>query len=363
MFDTTPQILLSKNQKKNYAIIRSVIFSVFIIFSLLLLKEVLFPTQIFNYDSSIDSLANTMSDPYESKDGTSFHISTYGESNQVKISLTLPKDAPTLPHNTTALVKKSYLAFLSPISTEKYTDHIVTTYSNGDSLYLKQDDTLHPFVSKNAFDSYIFKNNTADIALENINLPIQTESVIGFAPATLISSNEGVFVTDGTTKHPVQDERTFHALGYNFDNVIATNSEERSQHKDAKMFTIKSTHPDGTLFHTDDTNHTYIFDNNALNTITTTTSAQQHAIITEEASRTISSSCVLKKSLLPRTYTCTVSIDAINDFKGNTYQITLNDAPNTHIEKMYTKLFTTVNKKALGERVDALKRKLTTNYN
>lgn len=363
MFDTTPKIPLSPTQKKYYIAVRSVVFLLFIIFSLILAQNILFPTQLFNFDRSIDSLANTISDPYESKDGTSFHVSTYGESNQVTISLTLPKESPILPDHTIALIKKSYLAFLSSIGTEKYTDHIVTTYSNEDNYYIKKNDETYPFISKNAFDSYIFKNNTADITQDILDATTKKDEYVGFAPATLISSKEGVFVTAGATKHPIQDERTFHVLGYDFDNVITTNSAERAQHKDAKMFTITSMHPPGTIFYADDTDHAYIFDHDVLNKIPTTSIAKKHAIIIEEASRTAAASCILKKTMIPRHYTCTTSIKNISDFKGNTYHITLKDAPNTQIEKMQIKLFTTINKKALAQRVDALKRKLTTNYN
>ncbi|MEA3322702.1 MAG: hypothetical protein U9Q12_00600, partial [Patescibacteria group bacterium] len=219
MLNITPYITLSPTQKKHYTIIRIGIFCVFILFVILFIKALLFPTQTFQFDNTIDSLANTISHPYESKHGTSFHISTYGESDGAKISITLPKDAPGLPEDTTLLIRKSYLSFLSPINTQKYTDHIVTTYSDDKTYYISKGELIFPLISENAFDSYLFKNHTADIESESLTNLLHTKEYVGFAPATLISSKDSIYVTDGNTKHPLQDENAFHALGYNFDNV------------------------------------------------------------------------------------------------------------------------------------------------
>jgi len=363
MLNITPYITLPTTQKKHYTIIRIGIFCVFILFVILFIKVLVFPTQTFKFNSTIDSLANTISRPYESKYGTSFHISTYGESDGAKISITLPKDAPELPKDTTLLIRKSYLSFLSPINTQKYTDHIITTYSNDKTYYINKDELIFPLISKNAFDSYLFKDHTTNIKNESFDNLLHKKEYIGFAPATLISSKDSIYVTDGSTKHPIQDERAFHALGYNFDNVIKTTSEERSQHKNAKLFSIRSAHPFGTIFYAPDADRTYIYDNNMLNKIQTTLITKQHAIITDETSRNTFASCVLKKIPFTHRYTCKTSIENIKDFNGNTYQFALQDAPGTLINTLKINLFTTVNKTAFSQRVDAIKRRINTNYN
>jgi len=363
MFNITPYITLSPTQKKYYTFTRIGIFCLFILLFFLFVKEFIFPTQIFYFDTTINSLANTISRPYESQNGTSFHISTYGESDETKILLTLPGDAPVLPKNTTLLIKKSYLSFLSPINNQKYTNHIAKTYNMNDTYYIDKDETTHELISKNAFDSYLFKDDTI-LSSENT---VQTKEInpdtIGFAPATLISSKDSIYVTDNTTKHPIQDERAFLALGYNFDNVLKTNSEERSAHKNAKLFTTRSAHPFGTIFYAQDADRTFIFDNNLLNKIPNTSTAKKHSIQAQEASRTTTASCILKKTLRPRQYTCTTSLAHINKFDGNVYQFALKDAPNTQINTINIQLFTTLNETALSQRIEALKRRLNTIYN
>lgn len=363
MHINTHYINLDKKQQKLHTATQIILLFLCIFAFVLFVRELIFPTFTFNFDSSIDSLANTISRPYESKNGTSFHLSNFGESNKIQISLTLPEDMPTLPQDTEILVYKSYLSFLSPESTQKYTDHIAIVFNDDESYFIEKNDTLYPLISKNVYDSYFFKTEATDLTSESLETARSSKEYIGFAPATLISSREGIFVTDGDKKHPVQDERTFQALGYNFDNVISADSAERSLHKDAKMLTIKDAHPHGTIFHANDTNRTFVFDKNTLNKITTTQSAIQHAIVVQELSRTTVASCTLKKSVFPRHYTCTANLDTISDFNGNTYQMTLKDAPNTKIANMQIKLSTTVSRKSLADRIDSIKRKIDTNYN
>jgi len=363
MFDITNYVQLKNApQRSRYFFIRLFLFCIFIIISFFFIKEIIFPTQVFRFKSSIKSLANTISTPYESENGTSFHISTESDSNYAELTITLPKDSPSLPNGTTLLIKKSYLAFFSPINTKKHVTHIVKTYEIDDTPYLETSDGLRKIVSQNAFNSYLFKNNIISSDSSEQFIAISKE-LTGFAPATLISSKNSIYITDGHTKHPIQDERAFLTLGYNFDNVIKTTSEERSLHKNAKLFTISSAHPFGTLFYTTDSDAIYMFDNNLLNKLPLTSLAKKHAIPIEEASRTTLSSCVLKKTIFPRQYKCKTPLDAIAKFHGNTYQFTLKDAPNTSIDTSTIKLFTTPNKKSLNSRINAIKRKIDTTYN
>jgi hypothetical protein len=363
MFDITPYVKLPKQQLLRYRILQIALFSVFLISAVLFAKELIFPTQFFNFNSAVDSLANTISKPYETPKGTGFHIFAYGQSDQAKITLTLPKDSPKLPKNTQILIRKSYLSFLSPINNKKYTSHIVKTYSNDNGYYIVKGEIIYPLISKNAFNSYLFKNNTAGVEGQMFDDIKKADTYIGFANATLISSKDSIYVIDGDTKHPIQDERAFEAMGYNYDNVISSNSEERSLHKKAKLYTVKSSHPFGTIFYAKDSKRTYIYDNNMLNKIQTTKIAKQHAIITEELSRTTIASCTLKKHLFSNAYSCTVSLDKIRDFAGNTYQFILKDAPSTDIKTTKIKLFTTISNKSLQQRTEAIKRKIDTIYN
>jgi hypothetical protein len=363
MFNITPYITLTKKQKKHYNLMRIGLFGVFILVALLFTKELLFPTQFFQFNSAVDSLANTISRPYETSKGTGFHISAYGESDTIKISLTLPKDSPKLPKDTTALIRKSYLSFLSPINNTKYTGNLVTTYSNSQGYFIVEGEVIKPLISKNAFESYLFKNNTADMDSQVFDDIAKSNDYVGFAPATLISSKDSIYVTDGDTKHPFQDERAFEAMGYNYDNVINTNSEERALHKKAKLFTVRSAHPFGTIFYAQDADRTYIYDNDMLNKIPTTKISKQHAITAQELSRDTTASCTLKKHLFSHKYSCTAPLKDIQDFEGNTYQIALEDAPSTQIKTANIKLFTTANDTSLAQRVEAIKRRLNTIYN
>ncbi|XLQ19876.1 MAG: hypothetical protein ACKUBY_04795 [Candidatus Moraniibacteriota bacterium] len=363
MFDITKYIQLDTHkQQKIYFILRISIFAGFLLLFLILSKEMIFPTYKFNFNAAIDSLANTISRPYETENGTSFHLSSSTQLDAIKVTLTLPKDLDKLPKNTSLFVKKSYLSFLTPINKEKY-NYTYKTYDLTDEWFINKDASIYKFISKNTFDSYLFKDNTSFSSKTIIDNLSNIDKTTGFSSATLISSDDSVFVIVGDKKHPIHDEATFKLFGYNFDNVIKSTSEERALYTKGKLFTTSSAHPSGTIFYAEDTDRTFIFDNSLLNKIQTTDISSQHSIVVQEQSRTTSDSCVLQKTLLPRQYSCTIQLDNTSDFNGNIYQFTLNDSPNTKIELAEIKLHTKVSEQSLVDRIVSLKKKIGLHYN
>lgn len=356
-------IILTKKRRRIHNTVRAALIISFIFCGALFVRELIFPTHVFNFKASIDSLANTISRPYISEHGTGFDIATHGDFTHATITFTLPKDAPELPNDTQIIARKSYGAFLSHLSTQKYTAHTTQTIEIDDQTFIQENDVFHPIISKNAFDSYLFNKNTilTEDELSTMSYTL-TDDTKGFAPATLIASKEGIFVTDGTTKHPFQDELVFTALGYNFDNVIKSTSEERSMHKKARMMDIKSTHPFGTIFFAQETGNMYIYDNDQIHKVNRTVTAKKHAIITDERSRSTFASCTItKKPLSARTYTCTMPLAIIESFPGNMYQFIIT-TPDVAIEHSRITLSKAPTEKSFSLRVQELKKELSKIY-
>jgi hypothetical protein len=189
-----------------------------------------------------------------------------------------------------------------------------------------------------------------------------TSTLAGFRSGTLISSPEGIFVVDGETKHPFQDELVFQALGYDFDDVRKASSEERSVHKKARMMTIDSVHPFGTIFYTRDGERTYLYDQDQLHKITPSAVAQNNAIIVDERSRETTASCVLKrKPFSTRTYSCTIPLDTINTFSGNIFRFVIT-SPSIEISRSHITLSTSRTHDSLLKRITAIKKELSQYY-
>lgn len=358
MFGITNYVKLDKKSQKNYVIFSVILFICFLMFCCLFAKKLVFPSYEFNFNASIDSLANTISRPHEIQKETSFDVFANGDFDTAHIWLKLSEE---LPQNTEIAVQKSYKAFLSPISTGDYSNHKTPVYETSDKQYLKKENDVYELISKNAFDSYLFKE---DISLSDSETSQENISgLTGFAPGTLISSKTGVFVTDADTKHAFQDELVFKSLGYNFDNVLEANSEELSMHKKAKMFDIKSTHPFGTMFFARDTNKIYIFDTDSLHQIENSETSQQHAIIADEKSRDTFSNCTLEKTFFPpNTYKCDIALNEINRFNGNTFQFTISNVPAINIQKTQITFSTKINENTISQRIEELKKEFTKFY-
>lgn len=346
-----------------------IIFRIFLIIltgtaGMLFVKELLFPTYAFHFRSAVDSLANTISRPYITEFGTTFDVSATGDFTETTISITLPKGAKPLSENTKLSTRHSYLAFLTSIDTEKYTDHIITTYEIDGVHYVDRDNVLYPFLSDNIFDSYLFAQNTVIPTESATDLLARTapKDLQGFASGTLIKSQDGVFVIDGTTKHPFQDELSVTALGYKFDNIRASTSDERALHEKARMFDTKSTHPFGTIFWARDAQRMYIYDKDQLHKIEPSVRAKEHAIIVDEASRTTFDVCTLSRNLLrPRTYSCTIPLSQTAAFPGNMYQFMI-DTPHVAIDESHITFSTAPTHASLSQRITFIKKELRKYY-
>jgi hypothetical protein len=326
-------------------------------------KEMLFPTYVFDFRSAVDSLANTISRPYITEFGTTFDLVASGEFTVAHVTITLPDDAPRLPKKTVLSLRHSYRAFLTPFGTTKYTDHLVTTYEIDGTYYLSNNKKLYPFLSQNVFNSYLFAQNTAIPASSATDLlsTVSPEKK-GFASGTLVKSNDGIFVIDGDTKHPIQDEFVFSALGYNFANVQSSTNEERNLHKKARLFDLSSTHPFGTIFYARDADRTYIYDHDNLNKIEPTIGTKENAIIVDERSRTTFDTCILSPVFLHKnTYTCTIPLDQTTSFPGNIYQFMI-DVPHVIIKKSHITLSTAPTYTSLEQRITSIKKELSKSY-
>lgn len=358
-------IALSAPQNALLWIVRAIVLCAILLLSIVLIQSFLYPKYHFNFLSHIDSLANTISRPFMTKEGTSFDIAANGNFTTAHLSITLAKDAPPLTEST-VLAYHSYSAFLAPISDTKYTEHLTQIFNCEDAYYISSEENQNPtpLVSTNAAESHFFSTQTMLSADDPLCAPLKENSsaFAGFRSGTLISSPEGIFVVDGDTKHPFQDELVFQALGYDFDDVRKTSSEERSVHKKARMMTIDSAHPFGTIFYARDGERTYLYDHDLLHKIAPSAVAQNNAIVVDERSREITASCVLKRNFFStRTYSCTIPLDTINTFPGNIFRFVIN-SPSVEISQSHITLSTSRTHDSLQKRITAIKKELSQYY-
>lgn len=353
---------LTRPQRHRLWTMRAVLAILLIIGIIAITRQLLFPVYHFHFRAAIDSLANTISRPFETAHGTAFDVGTVGDFTVAHITITLPKDAPALPVGTTLALHHTYAAFLAPFADTPYRPHIASIIICGDTYRARgADGTLYTLANKAVADSYILTDRDARDATDPL-CTADAPTRRGFQPGTLIASADSVFVTDTDGMYPFQDTLSFDAMGYNFDNVYNTTAHDRAPYKKMRRLDMRGTHPSGTIFYAADTNNMYITDNAMLYKMPVDATAKKIAITAAEASRDTVATCTLRRSLLaPRSYSCRMPLDAVAAFPGNTFRFTI-DAPSVAIDRAHVTLTTAITADTLRYRFRTLKNELTTVY-
>lgn len=353
---------LTEQQNKLYRKLQIILYSLVVIGMIYFAKELLFPTQVFNYFKNSNSLANTVTKPYPSKLGTTFDVSTFGEFDKAEIVIKLDNQATDLPEKTQLKIRKSYGVFLSPISEESLQDEEITTYQIEDKFYLLKDGKLCPFVSEQAFDSYKNKKHFVNGDPKLFEEFPKSNEIIGFADGSLIAvEDDGVYTIEESKRHAIDGEFTLRAFGFTQQNNYITyvNREELTVHKKASMFTIQDKHPNGTLFYTTDTNEYFLIKDGKLYEIENPKSDKK--IEVSEASRETFAECTLTKKFGSK-YSCKIDLSNVSNFNGNFYEFSVVDVPELNPKNIKIKFSQKTTKQNLYDRINEIKKGLLTQY-
>ena len=355
---------LTKKQSSLYKKLRIILFLFATLGLIYFAKELRFPTYIFNYFKNSNSLANTVTKPYLTNKGTTFDVSAFGEFDKAKVIIKLDSQAEKLPEKTQLKIRKSYNAFLSPISQDSSTFPEITTYQIEGNYYLLKDDSLYSFISEEAFQSYKNKSHTADGNSKLLEKYPKSKEKIGFADGSLIAvKDDGAYVIENGKRHAIDGTLTQRAFGFDRadDTIYETyvNREELNVHKKASMFNMQDKHPNGTLFYATDTDKYYLYQNDTLYEIEKPDA--KLIIPVNNASREIFADCILNKGLTLK-YTCTIDLENISEFEGNFYEFSVIDIPELNTKSIKIKLSQKTTRQNFYDRINEVKKGLTTQY-
>lgn len=185
---------------------------------------------------------------------------------------------------------------------------------------------LSPFISEAAYLSSYPKEFAAVVSPEAQKSLIFSDDPTGFVNNTLLSYNDAVYVIDGSNAYPIADPQTFASFGWQWNRVIATNSEEIGMYKKSRQLTILDTHPSQTVFRERDSKKMFLFSDNRMHPITGTQAqaffARRNIV---EITPPRESSVVCEKStrsfLNTHVHNCKGNIESLNQDIGNTYKI------------------------------------------
>jgi len=153
-----------------------------------------------------------------------------------------------------------------------------------------------------------------------------SETYLGFADGTLVSSAESVFILSEGKSYPIENDVTFSAMGFSWDDVIAVTANEIGVYKKQKQFTRNDSHPNGTIFVDQKTNKYFIIKDKKRKPIISPalikTYSKQKPVLASSLEAEKESSCTLKKKFFSsNTYECRVSLKDLTLLTGNDYQM------------------------------------------
>lgn len=201
-----------------------------------------------------------------------------------------------------------------------------TLFFIDDNYYQLEKQQLFPFISAQAFLSQFDPVSAIAKNSDFLSRYPVSEKYLGFADGTLASLADSVFILSGDKSYPIENEVTFSAMGFAWENVIPVSANELGAYEKQKQFTNNDPHPNGTIFIDQKTSKQFIIADGKRRPINSAAAAKTYAkqkpIVADSLGAEKESSCHLKKKLLSsNVYECGVSLEALASLIGNDYQL------------------------------------------
>jgi len=211
-------------------------------------------------------------------------------------------------------------------SADSYPDDAL--FRIADNYYIMQNQKLEKFVSDRAFLS---KYDPAEALTKEASFlndhPIIDDRA-GFSDGSLVANGGSVFIISDGKILPVDNAQTFASKGYNWNDVLNVGEDEIAIYQKDKLFSIKSPHPNGTIFKTPEDSKYYIVENGKKHLLPSDGIAaswlKKEPIIVSKKALEISARCTFKKNLWNNTnYSCEIPLDKFYDLVGFNYEFNL----------------------------------------
>jgi len=238
-----------------------------------------------------------------------------------------------------------------------------TLFAIDNTYYQLRNQQLLPFVSANAYLSQ-FK---ADAAIaKNVDFlsryPV-AENYLGFADGTLASAADSVYILSENKAYPIENEVTFAAMGFAWENVIPISTDELGAYKKQKQFTNNAPHPNGTIFADQAKNKYFIIRNGEKlpmnNAVIIEAYSNQKPISVDSNSSEKEFACTIaKKTFSSNTFGCSIPLETLTPFIGNDYQVALTFPADANLSTINVTFSTPLTFTSLKNSLSVIKTKL-----
>lgn len=234
------------------------------------------------------------------------------------------------------------------------------------NYYQSRDGVLISFVSDRAFLSQFRAEDAAEMPGSFLEgREVSSEESLGFLPGTLIAYGEAVYaVSTGNILRPIDSPDTFLKKGYQWESIIYATGEEFGIYERGPLYSIKQPHPDGTLFYFADEDQYSLVDGERRRPIPQAVAEAQFKGVVPVVIRDLppAQSCRLGNDPVLGSFTCTISLAAVQNEVANEYQFTFSSPSGTTLSGMQADFKRYINKQNFRAFVNDLLIKLATRY-
>lgn len=241
-----------------------------------------------------------------------------------------------------------------------------TFFQIDENFYEFKEKKFFQFVSREAFlyrypESWALKRDSSFLTMaqeeENIS-----DTWIGYPSGSLLSWGEGVFLMDNNTARPILGIDIFLSLGYSWNDVRPANDEEISFSQKGKFIYFNAPHPDGSvLFDTKEKKY-FLISKEKKREIQGESKLRlwlgdRNPISVSSESLTKRSSCSIQKKFSyfsGHFAICSVPLDILENFSGNSYEISFNAPTETNMDRMDVSFKTSVNQETFLKTLSKL---------
>lgn len=329
---------LPENDIRPYQVVSTLLYLLFFLVVGYTALSFIFPYSRYDFDfNNPDANKNTLFEPHlddfssvrNGKVPPLRTLSLYAYNPHILeaggVTLRLSKGAITNLNDTEIIVKRGWAATFFPRGDELDIpkDAIVEYQGN---FYQQQNETLLPFVSQKAAESWGPKEAITSLSPDAFQArTIISEELLGFRPGTLLAYADGVFfVTEEATIRPFGSAEILLRAGYSFDHVIPASGEDVGIYKRGKIILPGELHPGGTIFYDTDSKKTFLFQGKKMHPLATAyadfLAASNDLVHFSSQALTQQTSCLLHKKILRNTYACEFDLLSLGSV-GYDYQI------------------------------------------
>lgn len=241
-----------------------------------------------------------------------------------------------------------------------------STFRVGNDYYILKEQKLSKFVSENAFKSQY----DSEVALEKNEDILKkypaSEEISGFGDGSLLSYGESVFIVSGGNILPVNDAATFTSMGYDWNDVIPASGDEISLYAKAKLFTINSVHPSGTVYKTQDDSHWFMVKDGQKHPLPSEAISQswtkKNPVLVSSKSLEMQDGCTLRKETFSRAYSCEFSVENIQENLGKDYEFEISSANEMRADALNVEFKKSINMSNLKLSLLDMFNKIKLNY-